>query len=72
MRYFERRAGLHLTVLAAVVAAVIAALAIEGIGLAVIVAIGCFALLGIGFPLLAILSEEHELPMARKRDRGRR
>ena len=67
MKYFERRVGFHLTVLAVVVAAVVAALVVEGIGLAVVVAIGCIAILAIGFPLLAILSEEHGLPMARRR-----
>lgn len=66
MKYFERRIGLHLGVLTAVVVAVIVALAVEGLGFAVIVALACVIVLAIGFPLLAILSEEHSLPMNRR------
>jgi len=67
MRYFERRMGLHLGVLGALVLAVVAALVAEGTGLAVIVAIAGMVVLGAGLPLLVILAEEHDLPAARRR-----
>jgi fatty acid desaturase len=68
MKHFEERLGLHLTVLAAVILAVVAALVLGGAGVAVIVVIGALVILAIGFPLLVILSEEHNLPTARRRD----
>jgi hypothetical protein len=67
MKHFEERLGLHITVLVAVILAVVAALVVGGAGIGVIVAIGALAVLAIGFPLLVILSEEHNLPMARRR-----
>ncbi len=66
MKHPERRIGVHLVVLTTVVAAVVAALALEGLGFAVIVATACVVLLAVGFPLLVILSEEHGLPMNRR------
>lgn len=68
MKHFEERFGLHVTVLVAVILAVVAALVMAGAGVAVIVAIGALVILAIGFPLLVILSEEHNLPMAHRRD----
>jgi hypothetical protein len=67
MRYLERRMGLHLVVLTIVVVAVAAALIVEGLGFALIVALACVIVLAIGFPLLVILAEEHDLPIARRR-----
>jgi hypothetical protein len=67
MKYFERRVGLHLSVLTVVALAVIAALVLEGLGFALIVAIGLGIVLAIGYPLLVILAEQHDLPIARRR-----
>jgi hypothetical protein len=68
MKHFEERLRLHVTVLATVIVVIVAALVVGGAGVAVIVAIGALVILAIGFPLLVILSEEHNLPMARRRD----
>ena len=62
MKYFERRIGLHLLVLTVAVLAVVAALVVEGLGFALIVAIGLGIVLAIGYPLLVILTEEHDAP----------
>jgi len=56
MKYFERRIGLHLLVLTVAVFAVVAALVVEGLGFALIVAIGLGIVLAIGYPLLVILT----------------
>jgi hypothetical protein len=67
MKYLERRMGLHLAVLTIVVALVVAALIVEGIGFALIVALACVIVLAIGYPLLVVLAEEHDLPISRRR-----
>ena len=67
MRYFERRTGLHLFVLTVVALAIVAALVVEGLGFALIVAMALGIVLAIGFPLLVILAEEHDLPFMRRR-----
>ena len=67
MNYPERRIGLHVVVLTVVVAVVVAALIVEGLGFALIVAIACGIVLAIGLPVLVILAEEHDLPVARRR-----
>jgi predicted membrane metal-binding protein len=66
MKYLERRTGLHLFVLTVVALAVVAALVVEGLGFALIVALGLGIVLAIGFPLLAILAEQHEPPTPRQ------
>jgi hypothetical protein len=63
----ERRTGLHAVVLTIVVLAVAAALIVEGMGFALIVFLGCAIVLAIGYPLLVILAEEHDLPSSRRR-----
>jgi hypothetical protein len=63
----ERRLGLHLTVLTVVVVVVAAALIVEGLGFAVIVAIACVVVLAIGYPLLVIFSEGRDVPIIRRR-----
>jgi predicted membrane metal-binding protein len=67
MRYLERRTGLHLVVLTVVVLAVAAALVVEGLGFGLIVALACVIVLAIGYPLLVVLAEEHDLPIMRRR-----
>ena len=67
MKYLESRIGLHLFVLFVVVVVVAAALIVEGLGFALIVALGCGIVLAIGYPLLVILAERHDLPSARRR-----
>jgi hypothetical protein len=67
MKYLESRMGLHLVVLTVVVLAVAAALIIEGLGFALIVALACVIVLAIGYPLLVVLAEEHDLPIMRRR-----
>jgi hypothetical protein len=67
MRYLERRMGLHFVVLAVVVVAVAAALVVEGLGFALIVGLACAIGLAIGYPLLAILAEVHDLPITHRR-----
>jgi hypothetical protein len=67
MRYLEGRLGLHMVVLTVVVLAVGAALILEGLGFAIIVAIACVIVLAIGLPLLVILAEQHDLPITRRR-----
>ncbi len=57
----------HLTVLTLYVLAVVAALVVEGGGVAVIVALGLGVVLAMGFPLLVILSEGHDHPSPRRR-----
>jgi Flp pilus assembly protein TadB len=57
----------HLTVLTLSLLAVVAALVVEGRGIALIVALGLGVLLAIGFPLLVILSERHDRPSPRQR-----
>jgi type IV secretory pathway TrbD component len=63
----ERRLGLHLTVLAVVVVLVVAALIVEGLGFALIVAIACAVVLAIGYPLMVILAEGRDVPIMRRR-----
>jgi hypothetical protein len=67
MKYLERRLGLHLAVLTVVVLLFAAALVAEGLGFALIVALGCAVVLAIGFPLLVIKAERHEVPVTRRR-----
>jgi hypothetical protein len=67
MKHLESRLGLHLVVLTVVVLLVGAALVVEGLGFALIVAIACVIVLAIGLPLLAILAEQHDLPIMRRR-----
>jgi hypothetical protein len=67
MKYLESRMGLHLVVFTVVVLAVAAALIIEGLGFALIVALACVIVLAIGYPLLVVLAEEHDLPIMRRR-----
>jgi uncharacterized membrane protein YvlD (DUF360 family) len=52
---------------ALVVTAIAAALVVEGLGFALVVAIGLGVVLAIGYPLLVILAEERQLPMMRRR-----
>ena len=67
MRYLERRIGLHLFVITVFMLAVAAALVVEGLGFALIVAIGFVVVLGMGYPLLVMLAESHDLPISRRR-----
>ena len=59
MRYLERRIGLHLFVVTVFMLAVAAALVVEGLGFALIVAMG--------YPLVVMLAESHDLPISRRR-----
>jgi hypothetical protein len=67
MKHLESRFGLHLVVLTVVVVLVGAALVLEGLGFALIVALACAIVLAIGLPLLVILAEQHDLPITRRR-----
>ena len=44
-----------------------AALILEGLGFALIVALACAIVLAIGFPLLVILAERNDVPIMRRR-----
>lgn len=66
-RHIERHLALHLTVLTVLAGLVVAALIAEGLGLALIVAIGGGALLALGVPLGVMVAEERSLPSWRRR-----
>ena len=53
----ERWTAFHLSVLTLVVVAIVAALVVEGLGFAIIVALALGIVLAIGYPLLVILAE---------------
>jgi uncharacterized membrane protein YvlD (DUF360 family) len=53
----ERWMAVHLSVVTLVVVAIAAALIVEGLGFALIVALALGIVLAIGYPLLAILAE---------------
>ena len=59
-----RRVGLFIYV-ASFTALLVAAFVTEGIGLAVIVAIGALIVAAFAVPFLAMFEEEHDLPAAR-------
>lgn len=62
----ERWTRRHLSVLTLVVLAIVAALVVDGLGLAVIVALALGIVLAIGYPLLVILAERKVRPPARR------
>ena len=63
----ERWMAVHLSVATLVVLAVIAALVVEGLGVALIVALALGIVLAIGYPLLVILAEgKAGTPMRRR------
>jgi hypothetical protein len=56
------RVGLHISVLALVALAIVAALVVGGAGLAVIVALALIVVLAVGYPLMVILAEDKVRP----------
>jgi len=63
----ERWMAIHLSVLTFVVAAIAAALIVEGLGIALIVALALGIVLAIGYPLLVIQAEgRSRLPTRRR------
>jgi hypothetical protein len=67
MRNPERWLAFHLSVLTLVVLAIIAALILEGLGFAFIVALALGIVLAIGYPLLVIRAEGKVRPPVRRR-----
>jgi Mg2+/citrate symporter len=67
MRYPERWIRFHLSVLTLVALAIIVALAVDGLGLAFIAAIGLGIVLAIGYPLLVMRAEGRTAPPGRRR-----
>ena len=61
----ERWTAFHLSVLTLVVVAIAAALIVEGLGFAIIVALALGIVLAIGYPLLVILAEGKARPRRR-------
>jgi hypothetical protein len=61
----ERWTAFHLSVLTLVVVATTAALIVEGLGFAIIVALASAIVLAIGYPLLIILAESKPRPRRR-------
>jgi len=62
MTHIERHLRFHLTVLTVLAALVVAAFVLEGVGLALIVALLGVTLLALGLPFGVIIEEERELP----------
>ena len=63
----ERWMAIHLSVLTVVVIAIAAALIVEGLGFALIVALALGIVLAIGYPLLVIWAEDRFRPSTRRR-----
>ena len=62
----DRWMAIHLSVLTFVVVAIAAALIVEGLGFAVIVALALGIVLAIGYPLLVIRAESRDRPTRRR------
>jgi hypothetical protein len=57
----------HLAVLTFVVLAIVAALIVEGLGFALIVALALVIILAIGYPVLVIMADGRDRPPVRRR-----
>jgi hypothetical protein len=62
----DRWMAIHLSVLTFVVVVIAAALIVEGLGFAVIVALALGIVLAIGYPLLVIRAESGDRPTRRR------
>jgi hypothetical protein len=67
MNHLFARLGLHVVVLSVVVLAIAAALVVEGLGFALIVALALVVLLAIGYPALVISADGQERTQRRPR-----
>ena len=67
MTHLERWLPVHLFVLTFVAVAVVAALIVDGLGLAVVVGLALVIILASGYPLLVILAEGRDQPVRRER-----